>query len=168
MKTFILLISSLLCAGVAYADDEAALHQAIAALNAKANDQVSSDMVATSVAQETGVPVKTVKQQMSSTHLSYGDLLVADSLSAASGKSLAEIQAAHAKGKGWTQIAKDLSISSKSLVNRARHAKQTVEFTQNTSQKRGDSNRMMMQDAGLNSPKHVGSMGMGQTGPGGP
>ena len=68
------------------------------------------------------VPVKTLGQQRSSTKWSYGDLLVANSLAAGSGKSFEEIKALRAGSKGWSVLARKLRIDPASVAARVTSA----------------------------------------------
>jgi hypothetical protein len=125
-KVTSLVVTCFLCGiAVAPAIDEASLNQAISSLNARARTDADRKLVLKAVSQQTKVPEKTLRSQMSATHLNYGELLTANSLAEGSGKNLNEVLALR-KGKGWGRLAKELRIDPKSIVNRLRSAEKTV------------------------------------------
>jgi hypothetical protein len=126
----LLVVGSLCCAAGAYADDETALNQAMRALDARAKSAADKKLVLTAVSQQTQVPEKTLETQLRTSHLSYGQLLAADSLASATGTSLENILARRAKSTGWAALSKELKIAPASIVNRVRNAQKTVQAAQ--------------------------------------
>lgn len=126
----LLMAGSLCCAAGAYADDETNLNQAMRALDARARTDADKKLVVTAVSQQTQVPEKTLETQLRTSHLSYGQLLIADSLAGASGETLENILARKAKSAGWAALSKELKIAPASIVNRIRNAEKTVRTAQ--------------------------------------
>jgi hypothetical protein len=131
MKELIsLLVTCLLCSITsALASDEASLNQAISSLNARATTDADKKLVLKAVSQQTRVPEKTLRSQMNATHLSYGELLTADSIVEGSGKDLNAVLAMR-KGKDWASLSKELRVDPDSIVSRLRSAEDTVRATQ--------------------------------------
>jgi hypothetical protein len=134
-RFLILLFTGLLCGitavsvGGAGGDREAPLNQAIEALNSCVRGYPDKKLVLTAVSQQTRVPKKTLLSQMNDTHLSFGELLTANSLVEGSGKNLNEVLAMK-KSKGWAGLSIELGIDPNSIVNRLRTAEQTVRAAQ--------------------------------------
>jgi hypothetical protein len=135
---FLLMAGSLCCAAGAYAEDETALNQAMRALDARAKSAADKKLVLTAVSQQTQVPEKTLETQLRSSHLSYGELLTANSLAGASRTSLENILARRAKSTGWAALSKELKIAPTSIVNRVRNAEKTVQAAQQRMTKNGN------------------------------
>ena len=145
MKTFIsLLVICLLCGiTAAPASDEASLNQAISSLNGRAKTDADKKLVLMAVSQQTKVPEKTLRAQMSATHLGYGELLTANSVVQGSGKNLNDVLAMK-KGKDWASLSKEFRVDPNSIVNRLRTAEKTVQASrvapraQNAQRAQGD------------------------------
>jgi hypothetical protein len=136
-KSICLLFTGLLCGITAVpvsgagggGDREETLNQAIESLNSCVRGYPDKKLVLTAVSQQTRVPKKTLLSQMNDTHLSYGELLTANSLVEGSGKNLNEVLAMK-KGKGWAGLSIELGIDPNSIVNRLRTAEKTVRAAQ--------------------------------------
>ena len=128
MKKFILflVVCSLCRATAVYASDEAALDQAIKALNAQGQTDANKKFVLNAVSQQTNVPEKTLQKDMTATRLNYGELLTAESLSQASGKNLNAVIAMK-RGKGWADLSRDFRTDPSSIVNRLHSAEKLVQ-----------------------------------------
>ena len=124
--TIFLAICSLCAASIASARDDAALNQAISSLNARAQTDAGKKLALNAVSQETNVPEKTLQAHMTATHLNYGELLTAESLATASGKTVNAIIAMK-QGKGWADVSKEVKIDPTSIVSRLRSAEKLVQ-----------------------------------------
>jgi hypothetical protein len=130
MKILILfLVVSFCCATAVSAEDEATLNQGIAALNAQAKTAADKKIVLGAVAQQTNVPEKTLESQMAATHLTYGELVVANSLAQGSGKAVTNILALK-KGKGWAEVSREVKINPASVIDRLRTTQKAVQMSQ--------------------------------------
>ena len=110
---------------VAFASNEESLNQAIISLNARAGSNADKKRVLNAVSQQTRLPEKTLQSQMSATHLSYGELLTANSIAEGSGRNLNAVLAM--KGaKSWTSLSKQLGVDPASIVDRLHNAERTV------------------------------------------
>ena len=128
MKTLrsLLVIGSLLCAGVAYADDEADLNRAIADLNGVSKQSFAKNSTYAAVAAQTGVPVVKLMADRRANNLNYGDLLVAESIAAATGKPVQAVVAQQAKGQSWAAVSRQNRINPGSLTARLQNAGQQL------------------------------------------
>lgn len=128
MKILILfLVVSFCCATAVSAEDEATLNQAIATLNGQA-ETVDKKIVLGAVAQQTNVSEKTLESQMAATHLTYGELVVANSLAQGSGKAMTNILALK-KGKGWAEVSREVKINPASVIDRLRTTQKVVQMS---------------------------------------
>ena len=124
-----LVVCSLCTATAMQAENEAVLNQAIKDLNARAKTDADKKFVLSAVSQQTQVPEKTLQSQMATTHLSYGELLVADSLAEGSGKTLTNIVALK-QGKGWAALSTEVKINPSSVLDRLRTTGKVVQMSQ--------------------------------------
>jgi hypothetical protein len=111
---------------VAFASNEASVNQAINSLNARAKTDADKKLVLKAVAQQTRLPEKTLRSQMSATHLSYGELLAANSIAEGSGKNLNAVLTMK-RVKSWASVSKQLSVDPSSIVNRLNIAENAVQ-----------------------------------------
>jgi hypothetical protein len=124
------LVVCLLCPVTAIrAENETVLSQAIKDLNARAKTDADKKLVLAAVSQQTQVPEKTLQSQMATTHLNYGELLVADSLAEGSGKTLANVMALK-QGKGWAALSTEVKINPSSVLDRLRTTEKVVQMSQ--------------------------------------
>jgi hypothetical protein len=143
-KLISLLVACFLCGGmIALASDEANLNQAINSLNARARTDADKKLVLKAVSQQTGLPEKTLRSQMSATHLGYGELLAANSIVEGSGKNLNAVLTMK-EGKSWASLSKQLRVDPSSIVSRLHVAESTIQIghpgsrAQNAQAARGD------------------------------
>ncbi len=107
--------------------EDRAFRKAIDALDAQAGKVMrGTGLVPAAVSAQTRVPLETLVAQQAETGLSYGELLVADSLAVASRKSFAQILAMRAKTRTWAELSLKLRINPNSLVARAEAAKGAI------------------------------------------
>ncbi len=97
-------------------------------------------LIGPAVSSQTGVPVETVRKQRAATGLSFGELLVANSLATGSGKTFNEIVRMKAKSQSWDQLAKQLNINIDSITARLRAAGDSVKYAESRKQKRRERN----------------------------
>jgi len=136
-----LLVVCSLCAVTAiHAENEAVLNQAIKDLNARAKTDADKKLVFAAVSQQTQVPEKTLQAQMATTHLNYGELLVADSLAEGSGKTLTTIMALK-HGKGWAALSMEVKINPSSVLDRLRTTGKVVQISQVKAKQAGNDNK---------------------------
>jgi hypothetical protein len=130
MKTLILFLAvSFFSAAAVSAEDEATLNQAIATLNGQAKTAADKKIVLGAVAQQTNVPEKTLESQMAATHLTYGELVAANSLAEGSGQAVTNILA-RKKGKGWAEVSREVKINPASVIDRLRTTQKVVQMSQ--------------------------------------
>jgi hypothetical protein len=121
--------------------DKASFKTALANFNAQADTVVEGwTLIVPAVAWQTGVPAETLKKQHAATGLSFGELLVANSLAAGSGKSLNQILALKGRTQGWGQLAKRLNINIDSVTARLRTASESIRFAESRRRKRREQN----------------------------
>ena len=134
MKTLILFLAVSFFSAVAVsAEDEATLNQAIATLNGQAKTAADKKIVLGAVAQQTNVPEKTLESQMATTHLTYGELVVANSLAEGSRQAVTNILA-RKKGKGWAEVSREVKINPASVIDRLRTTQKVVQMSQTKKQ----------------------------------
>jgi hypothetical protein len=126
-KLMFLFVAFSLCGTmVAFASIEESLNQAINSLNARVKTDADKKLVLTAVSQQTRVPEKTLRSQMSATHLGYGELLTANSIAEGSGKNLTAVLTMKG-GKSWASVSKQLRVDPDSIVDRLHNAERTVQ-----------------------------------------
>ena len=123
--TIFLAICALCAANITLASNDA-LAQAIGSFNARAQTDAGKKLALNAVSQQTNVPEKTLQAHMAATHLNYGALLTAESLAAASGKTVNAIVAMK-QGKGWADVSKEVKIDPGSIVSRLQSAEKLVQ-----------------------------------------
>ena len=97
-------------------------------------------LIGPAVTWQTGVPVETLKKQRAATGLSFGELLVANSLASGSGKSFNEIVRMKAKAQTWSQLAQQLNINIDSISARLRTASESVKYADSRRRQRREQN----------------------------
>jgi hypothetical protein len=125
-KLLSVFVTGLLC-GVtaASASNETSLNQAIEALDARAKTDADKKLVLKAVSQQTRLPEKTLRSQMSATHLSYGELLAANTIAEGSGKNLNAVLTMKG-GKSWASVSKQLRVDPYGIVDRLQIAEKTI------------------------------------------
>jgi len=111
----------LICLAVVRADDETDLDRAADSINHQSSTHEGERHVLRSIADETGVAPATLRDEKRATGYGNGELLIANLLARASGKSFDDIVAMR-KTEGWGKIAKDLDLNLGHLVSRAHRA----------------------------------------------
>ena len=125
-KLMFLFVAFSLCGSmVAFASNEESLNQAINSLNARVKTDADKKLVLTAVSQQTRVPEKTLRSQMSATHLGYGELLTANSIAEGSGKNLNAVLTMKG-GKSWASVSKQLRVDPDGIVDRLQIAEKTT------------------------------------------
>jgi hypothetical protein len=109
LPALILLMTTLLSAAIARADDSAAINKLIADINAAA--KADKARMLRIIVINTDVAASTLELEKSRTGLSYGDMYVAHSLAMASHKSFDQIVALKASGQSWAKIAQMHKVS---------------------------------------------------------
>jgi hypothetical protein len=126
-KLICLFVTYSLCGSmVAFASDEASLNQAINSLNARAKTDADKKLGLKAVSQQTRLPEKTLRSQMSATHLTYGELLAANSIVEGCGKNLNAVLTMKG-GRSWASVSKQLRVDPSSIVNRLYIAEKTIQ-----------------------------------------
>jgi hypothetical protein len=107
------------------------LGTAVANFDAKSAKTVEGwALIAAAVSWQTKVPVEILKKQRAGTGLTYGQLLVANSLASGSAKSFDQILVLRAKSRNWSQLAKKLHIGIGSIVARLKAADESVQYAE--------------------------------------
>ena len=83
-------------------------------------------LVPAAVAWQSELPMRKVIEQQAETGLSYGELLMANSLATESGQSFAEIVARRAQTRTWGELADQLHVNPDLLATRARTAARRI------------------------------------------
>ena len=125
----------------------APLRKSIVELDSKAGTEVEGwTLIAAAVSWQTKVPQNTLKQQHSSTGLTFGELLIANSLASGSNTSFESILAMKKKARNWSDLAKQLKINPDSIVARARAATESIRLAHSRRNQRREEN---LRDSGL-------------------
>jgi hypothetical protein len=95
------------------------LATALASLNAAAKAKGDGTEVWRAISAQARVSPKTLQQQRATTNMNHGELLVANSLAASSGKSFTNIVSLRAKAGTWSQLARTLRVEPATLAARA-------------------------------------------------
>ena len=112
-------------------EENTKLGAAVASFDAKAATTVEGwSLIAAAVSWQTKVPVDVLKKQRAGTGLTYGHLLVANSLATGSGKSFDQILVLRTKSQNWSQLAKKLHIGLDSIVARVKAADESLKFAE--------------------------------------
>jgi hypothetical protein len=92
------------------------------------------------VSWQTKVPVDIIKKQRAATRMTFGELLVANSLASGSGRSFNEIVALQAKTKSWEQVAKQLRVNIDSVTARLKSAADSIKYAEGRKDKEREQN----------------------------
>lgn len=87
----------------------------------------SQETVFNLLSQQLSIPVETLRAQQTSTNLAPGQLFIANSLAAASGKTFDQIAEEFKSGKGWGQIANESDLNLGKVVSDLKRANKQVE-----------------------------------------
>jgi hypothetical protein len=138
------------------AGEKSDLASAVARLDARANTVVEGHaLLPTAVSIQTGVTTAVLTKQRASSGLSYGQLLVANSLASGSGKSFDQILALRAKSQSWSQLATSLHINPKSIIGRINAADDQVRFAESRRRLRREEN---LKDSGFHPGARIGKI----------
>jgi len=114
---------------------------ALGELNAHSATVVEGlSLIGPAVSGQTGVPLDTLKKQRAATGLSFGELLVANSLASGSGKSFNEVVRMKAKAQTWSHLAQQLNINIDSISARLRTASESVKYAESRRDLRREQN----------------------------
>jgi hypothetical protein len=119
------------------ADDQTDLQKSADNLDRAARTAEGRQRVLAEIAKETNLPVSTLETQQAATKFGFGELLIANKLAAATGKTFNELAALRTAGKGWGEIAKDNGVKLGEIVSAAHRAEQAVEHAGNHDKDRG-------------------------------
>jgi hypothetical protein len=116
--SLILFLGILLRAGIVCADDALDIDHAIADLNEIGEKPFSQLSIYAVVSFQTNVPVGKLMVDRAANRLSYGELLVAESLAVATAKSVEVLVEQRQKNQSWAQLSKENRINPGSLTAR--------------------------------------------------
>ncbi len=124
------------------------LADAVATLNARS--RITPGHVLPAVANQTGVPIKTLRAQQAATRMFYGDLLVANLVANSAGKSVNEVIMLRAKNKDWMPVANQLHVTVSSLSTAARKAEEAADLAAaGGARSRRQTGEQQMEDLGV-------------------
>ncbi len=96
-------------------------------LDNEASQNLGHDAVFASLSKQLNVPVATLQDQQKSTNFGFGQLFIANSLAAATGKSFDAISQEFKSGKGWGEIANENNLKLGKVVSDLKRANRQVE-----------------------------------------
>ena len=121
--------------------DKSSFRQALARFDAQSSTVVDGyTLIVPAVKLQTGIPAETLKWQRQKTGMTYGELLVANSLANGSGKSFNDILAMKNKGQSWSQISQSLRINIDSITTRLKTAEESVKYAQSRKKEKRNQN----------------------------
>jgi hypothetical protein len=121
--------------------DKANFRQALTRFDAQSATIVAGySLIVPAVKLQTGVPVETLKWQHDKTGMTFGELLVANSLAGGSGRSFSDILGMKNRGMSWTAISKQLGINIDSITTRLQAAEQSVKYAQSRRREKSKTN----------------------------
>ena len=106
-------------------DDEADLQRSAENINHQSGTHKGERQVLHSIADETGVRPATLRDEKQATGYGNGELLIANLLARASGRSFDDIVAMR-KTEGWGKLAHDLDLNLGHIVSRAHRAEKAL------------------------------------------
>jgi len=122
-------------------NDNASFRDALMKFDAQSGTIVDGyALVGPAVKLQTGVPIETLQRQHEVTRLTYGELLVANSLANGGGKKFNDIIALKNKGQSWTQISKQLGVNIESVTARLKTASESIRYAQSRKRERRNQN----------------------------
>ena len=130
MKTLLSLLCLLAVTSLSFGQG-GSFNQAIASLNALAKTPADQKLVLSAIAQQTRIPDATLQSQMNQTKLSYGDLLVANTIAQTTKQKLDAV-IAQKQGKDWSAVASEHKVESSGITARLRNATKAVQAAQKT------------------------------------
>jgi len=96
-------------------------------------------LVPAAVSWQTDVPIHTLVEQQAETRLSYGELLVANSLAAKSGETFKQVISQRINSPTWGELAKQLNVDSDLLVSKAKKAADRIRLVEFNTRKKPQS-----------------------------
>jgi hypothetical protein len=118
------------------ANEKSSFRTALGELNTQAGTIVDGyALIIPAVALQTGVPQDTIKKQRAATGMTYGELLVANSMAKGSGKAFNEIVNMRGKEKSWQELSLRLRINIDSITARLKNAAESVKYAQSRKDK---------------------------------
>ncbi len=99
-------------------------------LNKEASQPQGQEMVLNSLSKQLNIPVATLQAEQKSTNFGPGELFIANSLAAASGKTFDQISQEFKSGKGWGEIANENNLKLGKVVSDLKRANKQVEKDQ--------------------------------------
>jgi hypothetical protein len=121
--------------------DKSSFRTALSRLDAQSGTVVDGyALLLPAVKLQTGVPTETLKRQREATGLTFGELLVANSLASGSGKSFNDIIAMKNKGQSWSEISQHLRINIDSITARLKSAEESIKYAQSRKRERRNEN----------------------------
>ncbi len=131
-----------------------ALADAVTLLNYEAEQARAWQWSFPAVSLQTGVRTETLRAQQASTHMMYGDLLMANALAKATGKSAFDVIRVRAKKKDWAEAAGELRVTVSSLATIARKTEQSADLAASGgARSRNQTGEQKIEDLGI-SPSH--------------
>jgi hypothetical protein len=123
------------------ANEKSSFRTALGELNTQAGTIVDGyALIIPAVALQAGVPQDTIKKQRAATGMTYGELLVANSMAKGSGKAFNEIVNMRGKEKSWQELSLRLRINIDSITARLKNAAESVKYAQSRKDKRRQQN----------------------------
>ena len=96
-------------------------------LDNEASQSLGHDAVFASLSKQLNVPVATLQDQQQSTNFGFGQLFIANSLAASTGKSFDAISQEFKSGKGWGEIANENNLKLGKVISDLKRANRQVE-----------------------------------------
>lgn len=102
-------------------------------LDKEANQDQGHDAVFESLSKQLNVPVVTLQAEQKDTGFGFGQLFIANSLAAASGKTFDQVAQEFKGGKGWGQIARENNVRLGNVVSDLKRANKQVQVANGSS-----------------------------------
>jgi len=93
-------------------------------------------LVPAAVSWQTDVPIRKLIEQQTETRLSYGELLVANSLAAKSGETFDQVISQRVRSSTWGDLAKQLNVEPDLLITKANMAAERIRLVEFNQRKR--------------------------------
>lgn len=131
-------------------------------LDSQADLGQTHDAVFESLSKQLNIPVATLQDEQKATNFGFGQLFIANSLAAASGKSFEEISQEFQSGKGWGEIANENDLRLGKVVSDLKRVNNQIDKnrmeneTASRSQRNGTGASVAGSNAGGSSGSHAG------------
>ena len=96
-------------------------------LDDEARQSQGREAIYESLSKELNIPVETLQAQQKSTNFGFGQLFIANSLAASSGKTFDQISGEFRAGQGWGEIAKANNLKLGKVVSGLKRTNQQME-----------------------------------------